>query len=141
MRITLESHASTDDVAAVRRGLSAYNRAFAGPDDITPLHILIRDDAGRVIGGLLGGTYWGWLVVEIVWMHEGLRGQGLGSRLMDMAEAEAIRRGCHSAHLDTMSFQALDFYRKRGYTLFGQLDDLPMGHSRYFLKKRLRVGP
>jgi hypothetical protein len=39
--------------------------------------------------------------------------------------------------LDTMSFQALDFYLKLGYTVFGRLDDLPEGHSRIFLKKAL----
>ena len=54
-----------------------------------------------------------------------------------MAEAEAIRRGCKNAHLDTLSFQALDFYKKYGYTVFGQLDGLPPGHSRYYLRKTL----
>ena len=34
-----------------------------------------------------------------------------------MAENEAIRRGCKHAHLDTMDWQALDFYLGMGYTL------------------------
>jgi hypothetical protein len=34
-------------------------------------------------------------------------------------------------------YQALDFYRKYGYTIFGQLDGLPPGHARYYLRKTL----
>ena len=49
----------------------------------------------------------------------------------------AARRGCHRASLDTTSFQALPFYLKHGYAIWGQLDDFPIGHSRYFLKKAL----
>ena len=29
-------------------------------------------------------------------------------------------------------------YQKYGYELYGQLDDFPPGHTRYYLKKRLR---
>jgi GNAT superfamily N-acetyltransferase len=85
----------------------------------------------------VGGTYWGWLYVEILWLDARARGRGLGARLMAMAEQEAQRRGCRGAHLDTMSFQALPFYERMGYTVFGVLEDLPPGHRRYFLKKKL----
>ena len=33
--------------------------------------------------------------------------------------------------------QSLPFYLKHGYALWGQLDDFPVGHTRYFLKKAL----
>jgi hypothetical protein len=38
-----------------------------------------------------------------------------------------------------MSFQAQPFYLKFGYTVFGQLDDLPAGygHHLHFLQKDL----
>ncbi|MCA9909224.1 MAG: GNAT family N-acetyltransferase, partial [Anaerolineae bacterium] len=53
--------------------------------------------------------------------------------------AEALRRGCNYAHVDTLDFQAPDFYRQLGYTVWGQLDDLPPGHTRYFMRKTLSV--
>ncbi|GET35341.1 putative N-acetylmannosamine-6-phosphate epimerase superfamily protein [Microseira wollei NIES-4236] len=48
------------------------------------------------------------------------------------AESEAKKRGCHHCYLDKFSFQALGFYQKLGYQIFGILQDFPPGHQRYF---------
>ncbi|HEX9369376.1 MAG TPA: GNAT family N-acetyltransferase [Roseiflexaceae bacterium] len=139
--MTLEADATPEDLAAVRAGLSAYNRRQAGDDSFEPIDLIVRDAAGAVAGGLLGGTYWGWLVIEILWLADELRGQGWGSRLLRAAEQIAVERGCHAAHLDTMSFQARPFYERHGYAVFGVLEDLPRGHQRYFMQKRLAPAP
>jgi GNAT superfamily N-acetyltransferase len=97
----------------------------------------VRDDQGKILGGLLGVTYWGWLTVEIFWLSDNLQRKGYGSRMLLMAEEEALKRGCHHAHLDTMDFQAHGFYEKHGYRVFGVLEDLPAGHQRIFLSKSL----
>jgi GNAT superfamily N-acetyltransferase len=138
MRIDVEPDADPQDVRAVERGLEDFNLAQTGiPFSFERITVVVRDDDGTIWGGLLGGTYWGWLYISILWLHADLRGQGYGSRLVGMAEDIARERGCHHAHLDTMSFQALDFYLKLGYTEFGRLDDLPRGYSRIFLQKAL----
>jgi GNAT superfamily N-acetyltransferase len=97
----------------------------------------VRDAGGRFVGGLQGVTTWGWLYVIIVWVDEAHRGRGVGTRLMDWAEGEARKRGCENACLSSYSFQAPEFYRRRGYAVFGQLEDYPAGHTMYFLRKRL----
>jgi GNAT superfamily N-acetyltransferase len=135
--IHLEDEPAPEDFQFVFDSLTEYNRLYAPDIDYRRLCLFIRDEQKNIIGGLLGETAWGWLHVSILWLSEGLRGQGYGSRLLAMAEAEALIRGCHSVHLDTMSFQALPFYQKHGYLVYGQLDDFPIGHSRYFLRKRL----
>ena len=56
---------------------------------------------------------------------------------MDDLESVAVRRGCTHAHLDTFSYQARPFYERRGYSVFGTLDDYPPGHQRFFMAKRL----
>ena len=55
---------------------------------------------------------------------------------MGDAEMRALERGCHSAWVDTFSFQAPGFYPRLGYEVFGELD-YPPGHKRIFLQKRL----
>ena len=69
--------------------------------------------------------------------QEDLRGKGFGKELLSQAEEEARQRGAMHAYLDTFSFQAPGFYQKQGYEVFGQLDDFPTGHQRYFCKKKL----
>jgi ribosomal protein S18 acetylase RimI-like enzyme len=77
------------------------------------------------------------LFVSILWVDEQLRGQGHATKMMDAAEDYARERGCHSAHLDTLSWQARPFYERRGYELYSTLDDYPGPHKRFFLKKKL----
>lgn len=138
--ITLTDQPNPDDVKFVEDGLATYNLRFAPPYGTQRLVVLLHDTTGKLVGGLLGLTWWGWLRIDIVWLDEAVRGQAWGTRLIETAEAEAIRRGCRHAFLDTMSFQALPFYRKLGYLVFGELDDLPMGsgHKMHFLQKTLQ---
>ncbi|SMG02182.1 Acetyltransferase [Burkholderia singularis] len=50
---------------------------------------------------------------------------------------EVKRRGCVSAVLYTLSFQAPKFYEKQGYKVFGEVPCLPAGTARVFLVKTL----
>lgn len=125
------------DLEAISNGLVAFNRSRADDQSHKSLTLLLRDSANTVVGGLVGSSYWGWLYVDMLWIKEEFRQQGYGHKLLAAAEDEAVRRGCHSAYLDTFSFQALPFYQKRGYTVFGELPDFPVGYRRYFLYKRL----
>ena len=101
---------------------------------------MLHDDAGNVAGGLIGATVWGWLHVKELWVADSCRGQRWGAKLMALAEDEAVARRCHHAYLDTFDFQALGFYERLGYAMFGSLNDFPKGHVRYFVSKRLDGG-
>jgi len=138
LTITLQETPHPADAEFVQERLREFNRSKVGDEDHHQrLAIFIRDPEQQILGGLLGDTYWGWLYVSILWIDERLRSQGYGERLLAAAEQEAVRRGCKHAHLDTMSFQALPFYEKHGYEVFGVLEDLPEGRKRYFLQKTL----
>ncbi len=106
-----------------------------------PLAVLLRDDAGTMLGGLLGHTSGGWLIVDVLWLPAELRGGGLGARLMADGEAEARRRGCIGVHLNTGSFQAPGFYERLGYEVCGVIDDFPRRHKRITFSKRLSSIP
>lgn len=128
---------SKNEIDLVTDALAQFNTTRVGEDGHAPLNLVEYDTDGNVIAGLLGGTYWGWLYVDILWVHEDHRRTGIGSRLLAEAEREAIRRSCHHVHLDTMSWQAPEFYRKHGYEVIGILPDIPKGHQKYLLTKAL----
>ena len=98
----------------------------------------IVDEEGNIIAGCLAIMYcWNVVAIDIIWVDEQYRGQGLGSMLLGEVEREAMEKGCHLVHLDTYDFQAKGFYEKNGYSVFGILEDCPKGHIRYYLKKTL----
>jgi len=136
--IVLTDAPTPADRAAVLQGLAAFNAAQVGPADWRPLAVLVKDPVtGQTLGGLTGASFHGWLFIELFWLPESLRGDGLGAQLIAQAEAEARRRGCRGVWLDTYDFQARGFYERLGYRLFGTLDDMPPGHQRFYLSKRL----
>lgn len=101
-----------------------------------PLEVVAFDQA-ELVGGAMCSTKWQWLFVDYLWVCASLRGKGIGRSLMEMAEAEARSRGCQFAKLGTYDFQALDFYERLGYRVVGVYEDLPPGHSEYWLRKEL----
>jgi GNAT superfamily N-acetyltransferase len=72
---------------------------------------------------------------DLVYLHESLRGRDIGTRMMSLAEEEAKRRGCRSGVLYDISFQALGFYQRLGWRIFGDIPCEPPGTSRVFLTK------
>jgi hypothetical protein len=60
--IALEEQPKSEDLEVVRKGLASCNRSNAPDDNHQRLSILLRDDGDLVIGGALGGTYWGRLL-------------------------------------------------------------------------------
>jgi GNAT superfamily N-acetyltransferase len=97
----------------------------------------MRSNANNIIGGLWGTTGYGWLFTQLLVVPASMRGQGIGTKIMQCAEREATSRGCHSAWLDTFEFQAREFYERIGYECFSELPNYPIGFSRFFMKKVL----
>lgn len=138
VRLDFVAEASRDLRETILQGVRAFNaKLFVGAPIGQDLAIAITDESGAAVGGLLGRTAGGWLAIELIFVPEHLRGQGLASRLVAMAEAEARTRGCHAAWLDTLNPDARRLYEKLGYTVFGTLPDYPVGFTRAFLRKAL----
>jgi 8-oxo-dGTP pyrophosphatase MutT (NUDIX family)/GNAT superfamily N-acetyltransferase len=136
LRLTIEDRPSAEDCDRVGYALDAYNREFLGDTGYSRTGFFVRDGAGRIMAGLVGTTYARYLFVADLWVHADLRRRGIGSALLALAERRAVAAGCHSAILDTFSFQGPAFYPRFGYRLYGALD-YPPSHRRYFLWKPL----
>ncbi len=133
----IKEMAGPGEAEAIDEGLWEFNEQFSEADDHHTLVIVLRDEQGKLAGGLLGDTAWRWLHIGTLWIREDLRHLGYGRKLLAAAEQEAIRRGCLHSNLETHDFQAPGFYQKNGYSVYGQLEDFPPKHVKYFLKKEL----
>jgi len=116
-----------------------FNRAQAGPLRYKRDVISARDAKGRLLGGIILQSYWRETYVELLWLAEQARREGLGGKLLGAAERRARDRGSRHIHLNTYSFQAPGFYEKQGYRRFGVISGSPRGGSRHFYVKRLRA--
>lgn len=136
MQITNPQAPQADDFEALRDGLNGFNEAITGQLPRERIACFIKDEEGTVLGGILGEIEWGWLHIEGLWVDASIRQAGWGARLLGAMEQYAQSTGITNFHLETTSFQALPFYQKQGYEVFGQLPDMPPGHVSYFLKKQ-----
>jgi ribosomal protein S18 acetylase RimI-like enzyme len=121
---------------AIGGGIRNYNTQQAGDDKFQRLCFVLHAPDQVIVGGVIGATYWGWFYIDLLWVKDDLRGRGYGHRLLTLAEDEARQRGAKNVYLDTFSFQAPGFYQQHGYQVFGELQDFPPGHQRYFFTKQ-----
>ena len=128
---------TAQDRHAVLAPLVEHNELRAGPANPIPVAILVKDGQGATIGGLWGRSTYDWLFVEYLALPEDYRGQGLGTAPMLEAERLARVRGCRGLWLDTFDSQARGFYEKLGFTVFGTIEDHPVGGRRHFMSKHL----
>jgi GNAT superfamily N-acetyltransferase len=137
LRIELTQNPTNEDREAILDPLRAYNTSQAGPGNSELIALLVRDENEKILGGLYARILYQWMFIELLSVPEQARGQGMGSKLMQMAEELALEKGCVGVWLDTFDFQAPEFYIKHGYTELGQIVDYPPGHKRHFFQKRL----
>lgn len=135
--VHVEEHPSHEDIAFLENRIIEYNYAAASASDGRGLAAFVRDERGELIGGISGYTWAGMAEIEFLWVHDQVRGQGIGAQLLAAVEEEARSRGCALSIVSSYSFQAPEFYQRNGYQIVGSLADCPPGHTNYWMKKEL----
>jgi ribosomal protein S18 acetylase RimI-like enzyme len=128
---------SDEDIEHVSKHFRAFNNEQTGELPKKELHIFAYGPNGNVIGGLFGDISWGWLHVDVLWVDERYREEGIGSALMNEAQNEALAMKVDQAYLETTDFQASEFYKKLGFSIFAELENQPPGHVCYYMKKKI----
>ena len=118
-------------------GIREFNVQQTGDGRHERFCYVLRDSGQEIVGGVIAEIYWEWLYLDLLWVREDLRGRGFGRQLLIVAEDEARKKGAKNVFLDTFSFQAPKFYERHGYEVFGELEEFPPGHRRYYFRKRL----
>ena len=131
--------------------IRAYNRSKREEAESEPLNlyvedekgnllsglVYVEDEKGNLLSGLVAETFGNWLEIEYLFVKEELRGQGIGSKLLQQAESEAKNRNCRFVFVNTYQFQAPDFYQKHGYKEVFTLQDYPYIGKRFYYQKDL----
>ena len=117
--------------------IRSYNRSKREAAECEPLNLYVEDEHGQLMAGLVAETFGNWLEIEYLFVKEELRGQGIGSQLLQQAESEAKKRNCRYVFVNTYQFQAPAFYQKHGYQEVFTLKDYPCTGQRHYYQKEL----
>ena len=139
MTVTI-SPATEEEVQSgeIGRRLREFNYAHVGEYPPTEyIRLNAREADGSVVGGIRSYVALYWLRVEVLWVDEGARGRGIGSRLLAEAERIARRMGARNAALETFEWQAPRFYEKQGYEEVARIDGYARGFYFALMRKAL----
>ena len=76
----------------------------------------IRSLENKIIGGIRGSlNISGWLYINAIWIDKEYRNKGYGKLLIESIEEEAKVNGGLNSYLNTISFQAPEFYRRNNF--------------------------
>jgi GNAT superfamily N-acetyltransferase len=116
-----------------------FNANATGYHDGESFSATQQDEAGVIHAGISGYTWGGCCFIAYLWVHDSKRGQGLGSALLQAAEAHAKAKGCVIMLLSSHSFQTPGFYERMGFTPQAVVTDYPPGHTDIVFAKRLHT--
>lgn len=117
--------------------LKRYNKSIVGHYQRKPYAIYIKLKSGEIIAGIKGDVFERICSVHLMWVHENYRQQGFGKKIMLKLDKYATKKGCKFIQLDTVAFQAKDFYEKLGFHTIATLPEGFMGHDQYIMRKIL----
>ena len=128
-----------DDAEIICNGLDVYNTSQAARDHkkYIPLEKKLLDADGNLIAAIFAGVgRWNSFEIDMIWVDEPYRNQGIGSMLLADTEREAKEHGAYFALAEGLFDWQTGFFKKNGYATVGTLDDCPKGHSMHVLEKR-----
>ena len=136
-KVVIDYTPSQADNAIVREGIIAFNEKIIGERD-KEFSIFLKNDSGKVFGGIQAFLDSESIYIDVLWVETSLQKQGYGTKLLGAAEQEALKNGCIFSLVDSWDFQAEGFYLKKGYERVGVIKNYWHGHSKIFLRKKLK---
>lgn len=118
-------------------GFSQHAILQTGHDDRKEPVAFVAMDEGIFAGACVAAVFWGALHIKYVYVEQAYRLKGLGTKLMENAFTFGREQKCTFAFVETMSFQAADFYKKMGFELEFTREGFSHGTSFHYLRKKL----
>lgn len=128
---------SEEEVQRTHHGLETYNLAHNAPPYDRQEFGVVAEENGMMAGAAYGYTVWDWMHVEVLYVEAEHRGFGIGTALINDLEAMARAQNLVGIHINTVDWQAPNFYARLGYTKYAAFEDFPRGHKRSLFRKYL----
>lgn len=137
MNLTIEftSNPSAEDIQILGEGLQRNALQQRGHEAIDFFAFFLRDEQENILGGCSGCNLYGCLYIDYLWVHESCRNQGYGNTLVMSAEKYGLKAGCLFGAVNTMDWEALEFYKKLGYFVEFERKGFLKDSVFYFLRK------
>ncbi len=136
-KIIYDLNPKEDDTKILWEGISEHARLMRGHRPGKAFAFFIKDELMQIKGGCSGYIFYGCLSIDLLWIESDLRGQGYGLELMKSAEELSKKNNCHFITVNTMDWEALDFYKKLGYSVEFKRQGFDKEGIFYFLRKEL----
>ncbi|MCP5369348.1 MAG: GNAT family N-acetyltransferase [Rickettsiaceae bacterium] len=122
----------------INKEFTRYAIAEKGFDGVAeePIAFVAKEN-NIVMGICVVQLFWGNLHVKNLLVYEEYRRAGVGRELIAHALEFGKKQGCKFAYVETMSFQAPEFYQKLGFRVELKRDDYAGNSSFYYLRKDL----
>lgn len=117
LKLVYADNAESHDIQTLTNGLDANAKLKRGYPPVESFAIFLKDEQDKIVGGCNGLLYYGCLFIDQLWVDEVYRGQKYGTKLLLAAEKLGKDKGCLFSTLETMDWEALDFYKAQGYVV------------------------
>ncbi len=137
--IIIEKKADVDahERALIDQGFATQAMEAVGHDGLMTQFAFVAKRQGVFLAALTGRLFWGSVHIKHLFVLPEYRNQGIGTNLMEAAFDLGRKNNCRFVTVETMSFQALDFYHEMGF----QIDFSRTGYDRdcvfHYLSKPL----
>ncbi len=132
---------SEEDAGIITEAIIAFCRNVLpeGHEYITLSKKLVDTDGDLVAAIICGVDEDDTADLDGIWVEEKYRRQGIGSLLVSEFEREAKENGAYVILTQGCDWVS-GFFLQNGFTVRGELEDYPKGHTAYELEKRIEGG-
>ena len=138
-KITYDATPEISGTSFLWQGISDYAHEMKNQTPGKSFAFFIKDELSNLKGGIFGYIFYDCLYVDLLYIDKSLRGMKYGTRLMNEAELLAIKNNCHFMTVNTMDWEAPEFYKKLGFYVEFERKGYAKNSTFYFLRKNLDV--